>query len=203
MEIRKIHLKGKDYSPRVVSWNTQQGSVLGGVTQDDIVFNLDGKLVKAKIVERIIDGVSVYAVHIVNAGKIITVNVGKQELAPKSDADLFRPALCLVDQTPVFGDQDLVLKSPLAGLVVKIKVAVGQFVAKNQPVVVIESMKMENEICAPFPAFIKTLSISEGNLVKPNQVIVSFERRGGGDDATAKRVDDKEVFECRGGCSGA
>lgn len=185
--------------------------------QTTIVFTLDGKLIKAKVIERMCDGVREYHVLVAHAGAVValapretmsvvaastmnTTNPVVPEssvvLSAPSPASNFTPARCMVDQTPILGDRDLVLKSPLAGLVIKVKVAVGQFVTKNQPVVVIESMKMENEICAPFPAFIKTLSISEGNLVKPNQVIVTFERRGGSGDAATKRFNDQETFEC-------
>jgi len=69
----------------------------------------------------------------------------------------------------------LVLKSPLAGRIVKILVNPGDLVSKNQLLVIIESMKMENEIRATFPGFIKNISISEGNLVQQNQVLITFE----------------------------
>ncbi len=66
------------------------------------------------------------------------------------------------------------LKSPLAGRVVKILVKPGDQVSKNQLLVIIESMKMENEIRATFPGFIKNISITEGNLVQQNQVLITF-----------------------------
>ena len=40
-------------------------------------------------------------------------------------------------------------------------------------------MKMENEIRAEADAFIKTVSISEGDLVQPNQELISFEIKEG------------------------
>lgn len=192
----------KTFSCRVINWSSQKNNELGGVRQDAIVFDFNGKLVKAKIVERVVGEALVSDVLLVNTGTIATISPVREVIPLPKSVGLFKPAICLVDQEPVLGDHDLVLKSPLAGLVIAVKVVAGQFVAKNQPVVVIESMKMENEICAPFPAFIKTLSISEGNLVKPNQVIVTFERRGGSGDAASKRFDGEEVFECRGDCSG-
>lgn len=67
-----------------------------------------------------------------------------------------------------------VLKSPLAGRIVKVLVNPGDHVSKNQLLVIIESMKMENEIRATFPGFIKNVSISEGNLVQQNQVLITF-----------------------------
>jgi biotin carboxyl carrier protein len=72
-----------------------------------------------------------------------------------------------------YGKQEL--KSPLAGYVIKIFVKEKQIVKKNQPLIVIESMKMENEICAESNAIIKKLLISEENLVQPNQVLIVFE----------------------------
>lgn len=66
------------------------------------------------------------------------------------------------------------LKSPIAGRVVKILVKTGDQVSKNQLLVIIESMKMENEIRATFTGFIKNISITEGNLVQQNQVLMTF-----------------------------
>jgi biotin carboxyl carrier protein len=70
---------------------------------------------------------------------------------------------------------NLLLKSPLTGRIIKILVKPGDQVSKNQPLVIIESMKMENEIRATFNGFIKSISISEGNLVQQNQVLIIFE----------------------------
>ncbi len=67
------------------------------------------------------------------------------------------------------------LRSPLAGRVVKILVKPGDKVSKNQLLVIIESMKMENEIHATLHGFIKNVSIMEGNLVQQNQVLITFE----------------------------
>ena len=160
-------------------------------SQTKVTFTLDGKIFKANIVKNLSD----YTVYLQNAGQTTTITIPQmprsQNLAPiKSQTQeiLFAPAQRSID------NQELFLKSPLAGLVVKIKATVGQFVEKNQPIVVIESMKMENEISAPFSAFIKTLSISEGNLVKQNQVIVTFEKKGES-DATAKSFCEQKVFE--------
>lgn len=68
--------------------------------------------------------------------------------------------------------------SPLAGRVISVLVQPAVMVTKGQPLVIIESMKMENEICAPCDAFIKTISITPGNLVQTNQVLVTFDLKG-------------------------
>jgi len=79
-----------------------------------------------------------------------------------------------------------VLKSPLAGRVNKVLVAPCQTVRSGQPLVLIESMKMENEICAPRAAIIKTIFIAEGNVVQPDQILVEFEKEEGDGDATTQ-----------------
>ena len=193
MEIKKLHIHR----------NQQTNGGLRTI-QSTIIFKIEDKIFKAKIVEDQEGGLPVYDVYLHNAGHVFTVRVPTaikahvsfdvQSLDGKNSDGLFAPARRAIDLEPIPDGNELVLKSPLAGLVVKIKAQVGQFVEKNQTLVVIESMKMENEISAPFSAFIKTLSISEGNLVKPNQVIVVFERRGES-DATTKNVCDEEVFE--------
>jgi biotin carboxyl carrier protein len=76
-----------------------------------------------------------------------------------------------------------ILKSPLAGRVSNVLVQVGDQVKAGQPLLVIESMKMENEIAAPFDAFIKTVFIAQGNVVQTDQSLIEFLRGGKGDGA--------------------
>ncbi|MBD3272866.1 biotin/lipoyl-binding protein [Candidatus Dependentiae bacterium] len=75
------------------------------------------------------------------------------------------------------------LKSPLAGRVIKIHVKENEFIKKNQTLISIESMKMENEIKASDNCFIKTIQISQSDLVKQNQILMTFIKKG---DCSAK-----------------
>jgi biotin carboxyl carrier protein len=65
--------------------------------------------------------------------------------------------------------------SPISGCVTKIFAKANELVKKGKPLLIIESMKMENEICAPFDLFVKNVSISKGDLVKQNQLLVEIE----------------------------
>ncbi|QQR48737.1 acetyl-CoA carboxylase biotin carboxyl carrier protein subunit [bacterium] len=67
------------------------------------------------------------------------------------------------------------LVSPLAGRVIKILVQDGHVVQARQPLIIIESMKMENEICAPQAAIISSLTVTEGNIVTSNQQLMTFD----------------------------
>ncbi len=105
-------------------------------------------------------------------GKAIPV----KSLSHKQLESLFMPATTpsLETSEKISFDQKIV-KSPLAGRVTKVLITLGQQVLRGQPLLMIESMKMENELCAPASGSIKTISIEIGDVVKPNQVLLSLE----------------------------
>ncbi len=65
--------------------------------------------------------------------------------------------------------------APMPGNVVKILVAPGDEVKAGQGVIVVEAMKMENELRAPADAVVKSVDVSEGDAVAGNAVLVTFE----------------------------
>ncbi len=106
----------------------------------------------------------------------------------------FYPQECFVPSQRVKNDNDQSLHSPLAGRVLTVAVVVGQLVKKHQPLLTVESMKMENEICAPYDAIIKTLLIKPGDLVQPKQRLITFFLGEGVSNATpAHGHEQKEV----------
>lgn len=56
--------------------------------------------------------------------------------------------------------------SPMPGRVVKIEAKTGQIVAKGDVLIIVEAMKMENSIRAPFHGKIESVLVSEGDQVK-------------------------------------
>ena len=82
------------------------------------------------------------------------------------------------DLVPSRRGKEQYLVSPLAGRVSKVMVTVGQRVSRGTVILLIESMKMENELCAQGDAVIKTIFIAEADVVKPNQLLVEFEKEG-------------------------
>jgi len=67
------------------------------------------------------------------------------------------------------------LKAPMPGLVLDIKVAVGQEIKVGDPVVVLEAMKMENILKSPADAVIKAICVTKGKNVEKNAILVEFE----------------------------
>lgn len=64
--------------------------------------------------------------------------------------------------------------SPMPGKVVKVQVKVGDKVQKDQALVVVEAMKMENEFKAHAEAVVKSVHVKAGDTVEANQVLVEM-----------------------------
>lgn len=77
-------------------------------------------------------------------------------------------------EAPVAGPENAVA-SPIAGNVAKLLVEVGADVTEGQPVVVLEAMKMEQEIESTKAGKVKALHVAVGDAVKKGQVLVEFE----------------------------
>ncbi|MYC28131.1 MAG: oxaloacetate decarboxylase subunit alpha [Nitrospira sp. SB0662_bin_26] len=65
--------------------------------------------------------------------------------------------------------------TPMPGRVVKILVAEGATVAADEPVIVIEAMKMENQVTAPIEGTVKAIYVSEGDLVNSEETLIRLE----------------------------
>jgi len=67
------------------------------------------------------------------------------------------------------------ISSPMPGKIVKILVGEGDKVRKNQGLVIVEAMKMENEIRSPSAGIVKKINFKEGNLVDTTDPIMELE----------------------------
>jgi biotin carboxyl carrier protein len=71
------------------------------------------------------------------------------------------------------GEQSV--SAPMPGRVVRVLVTAGDEVAARQPVVVVEAMKMENELRAPKPGRVKEVTVAPGMSVDAGKVLVVIE----------------------------
>lgn len=67
------------------------------------------------------------------------------------------------------------IKAPMPGLVLEVKAEEGQQLAKGDPVLILEAMKMENVLKAPGDATVKKVHVSQGDAVEKGQVMVELE----------------------------
>lgn len=62
--------------------------------------------------------------------------------------------------------------SPMPGNIIDIRVKAGDRVKKNQVILVLEAMKMENEIVAPADGTVLSIATSKGAMVNANEELV-------------------------------
>ena len=65
-----------------------------------------------------------------------------------------------------------VIKAPIAGKVLDVKVSVGDVVKKGQTVAIIEAMKLENEIQSGFDGKVVEIKANKGNQVKNGDALI-------------------------------
>jgi pyruvate carboxylase subunit B len=65
--------------------------------------------------------------------------------------------------------------SSMPGTIVDVVVKVGDKVKAGDPVLVIEAMKMENEVPAPIAGTIKAVNVAKGDSVNPDEALVEIE----------------------------
>lgn len=88
--------------------------------------------------------------------------------APAPAASTAQSAPAAVVGTAVSGTQ---ITSPMPGTILKLNVAEGQAVKAGDVVLILEAMKMENEIVAPCDGTIKQLLVSKGSTVDTDQIL--------------------------------
>jgi len=67
---------------------------------------------------------------------------------------------------------DAIIKAPMPGLVRAVTVSVGDAVEAKQGIVILEAMKMENELRVPRAGTVKEIRVKPGDKVEQGQVLV-------------------------------
>ena len=75
------------------------------------------------------------------------------------------------------GRQHKEIKAPMPGLVLSIAVTEGQQVIEGDKILILEAMKMENNIMTHTNARINRIAVKEGQAVEKGQVLVELEDR--------------------------
>lgn len=69
---------------------------------------------------------------------------------------------------------EISIRAPMPGLIVAIPVQEGQEVKSNQTVVILESMKMQNELKSPRDGIVQRISVEPGQSVEQNKLLVTI-----------------------------
>ena len=71
----------------------------------------------------------------------------------------------------VVGAGDTAINAPMPGKIVKLVAEAGKAVKKGDVVLILEAMKMQNEISAPADGTLKSINVAAGQSVKPGEVL--------------------------------
>jgi biotin carboxyl carrier protein len=82
--------------------------------------------------------------------------------------------LALADRTLRAPAGELAVKAPIPGLVVKVPIVPGQAVVEGETLVILEAMKMENELRAPRAGTVHEVRAEPGAQVALGQVLVTI-----------------------------
>ena len=116
---------------------------------------IDGKAVTVEVT-----GSGDYTAKV--GGKSFTVKVGEGAAAPAAAA------------AAASGDAKTV-NAPLPGTVMKINVAVGDQVSADDTLLILEAVKMENEIKAGFAGTVAEICVAQGGVVSAGDVLIKIE----------------------------
>ncbi|MDY4762316.1 acetyl-CoA carboxylase biotin carboxyl carrier protein subunit [Streptococcus thoraltensis] len=81
------------------------------------------------------------------------------------------PAPAAAPSAPAGADA---LSAPMPGTILKVLVNVGDTVSENQPLMILEAMKMENEIVASSAGTVSAIHVTPGQTVNPGDGLITI-----------------------------
>lgn len=162
---------------------TQSGEALNVDFQSESNVLLNGKAIEIEPIKiaankyHILKDDKSYLVEVVEADyttKSFQLKVNNQliNLTAEDKFDMLLNKLGM-DKLADVGALDL--KAPMPGLVLSIAVAVGDEIQKDDALVILEAMKMENVLKATSEGKVKSIAVKQGEAVEKNQILIEFE----------------------------
>ena len=142
------------------------------VTIEGVAHEVDGRAIRPGTWSVVVGGRS-FLVDLDRRRAGIAASVGASEaMLQVEDALQRRLAAAAQPREKLSGET---LSAPIAGKVVKVLVAVGDSVAAGTPVIVLEAMKMENELVAERGGTVKSVNKQAGQAVDTGDVLIVIE----------------------------
>ncbi len=91
--------------------------------------------------------------------------------APRASA---APVAAPVPKVSAGSEGSVKIAAPMPGKVLAVNIAVGEKVAKGQVIMILEAMKMENEIVASEDGVVASINVNEGASVEAGMVLATL-----------------------------
>ena len=121
------------------------------------------------------------AVEELGAGAVASAPVAAAPVAapvaaPAPAAPVAAPAAAPAPAAPKASGSEggVKVNSPMPGKILSVKASVGKSVSKGDVIMVLEAMKMENEIVAPESGTVASINVNEGDSVEAGAVLASL-----------------------------
>ena len=142
------------------------------VTIDGTTHEVDGRAIRPGTWSIVVGGRS-FLVDLDRRRGGIAASVGASEATLQVEDALHRRLAAAAQ--PRDKARGETIRAPIAGKVVKVLVAVGDAVTAGTPVIVLEAMKMENELVAERGGTVKSIGKSAGQAVETGDVLIEIE----------------------------
>jgi biotin carboxyl carrier protein len=130
---------------------------------------VDSHVISDNCISMVIDGES-YTIYLARAeGKKYIQVAGERYVVQETKGAKERKSF----DAHVTGDETLIC-APMPGRIVKILVKEGDKIKKKQSLVIVEAMKMENEIKSTFDGSVKKINFAENQMVGTEDTIIEL-----------------------------
>lgn len=106
-------------------------------------------------------------------GQTYEIQIADQRFEVKVEDERTNKLIGLVRASAHTGEATML--APMPGLVVGIPVELGATVTEGQTIIILEAMKMENDLPSPITGTVKEVRVSKGQAVEQGQVLVVIE----------------------------
>jgi biotin carboxyl carrier protein len=84
-------------------------------------------------------------------------------------------ALHLLEEAQATTHHQFVVKAPMPGMILKVKKQNGDTISQGESIIILEAMKMENDLRSPASGTITGISVEEGKAVEKGAILFSIE----------------------------
>ena len=124
----------------------------------------------------------IYTVNINDKAYEVEVERGKANILKTTEiavqnipAPVIASAPVSAPISPAISAGSVVVKSPMPGTILDIKTSQGKHVKKGEVLLILEAMKMENEIFAPSDGVVAQVFVSKGASVSTDDTLISMQ----------------------------